>query len=62
MSSTLNTMSGTIYEDFVVKAMGIQVSELTASVIMKCTVVVIGVICVSLVTLVDKLEGIVQVS
>jgi len=62
MSAQLNTVSGTIYEDFVVKMMGIKVSQLTASIIMKCTVVVTGFVCVSLVFIVEKLNGILQVS
>lgn len=61
MSAQLNTVSGTIYEDFVVKMMGIKVSQLTASIIMKCIVVVTGVLCVSLVMVVEKLNGILQV-
>lgn len=61
MSAHLNTVSGTIYKDFVVKMMGIKTSELTASIIMKCTVIVIGVICVFLVMVVEKLKGILQV-
>lgn len=62
MSAQLNTVSGTIYEDFVVKMMGIQVSELTASIIMKCTVVVTGFVCVAMVFVVEKLNGILQVN
>lgn len=60
MSAQLNTVSGTIYEDFIVKMMGIKVSDLTASIIMKCTVVITGIICVSLVVVVEKLNGILQ--
>lgn len=62
MSAQLNTVSGTIYADFVVKMMHIKVSELTASIIMKCIVIVIGIICVSLVIIIEKLQGILQVS
>lgn len=61
MSAQLNTVSGTIYEDFVVKTMNVRVSEFEASVIMKCTVVVVGFVCVGLVTVVEKLGGILQV-
>lgn len=61
MSAQLNTVSGTIYEDFIVKMMGVKLSELTASIIMKCIVVVAGVICVALVVVVEKLSGIMQV-
>lgn len=62
MSAQLNTLSGTIYEDFVVTLMGVKVSELTASIIMKCTVVVIGFMCLGLVLVVEKLKGILQAS
>ncbi|VVC39886.1 Sodium/solute symporter [Cinara cedri] len=62
MSAQLNTLSGTIYEDFVVKMMSVKVSELTASIIMKCTVVIIGFLCVGLVLVVEKLSGIVQMA
>lgn len=62
MSAHLNTVSGTIYKDFVVKMMGFKVSELTASIIMKCTVLAIGIICVFLVMVVEKLKGILQVN
>lgn len=62
MSAQLNTVSGTIYEDFIVKMMGVQVSDLTASIIMKCTVVITGFLCVALVEVVEKLNGILQAS
>lgn len=61
MSAQLNTVSGTIYKDFIVKFLGLEVSEIIASVIMKCTVVIIGVICAALVIVVEKLNGILQV-
>lgn len=61
MSAHLNTVSGTIYEDFVVKMLGIKVSDLTASIIMKCTVVITGVMCVMLVFVVEQMKGILQV-
>lgn len=61
MSAQLNTVSGTIYEDFIVKMMNVRVSEFKASIIMKCTVVVVGFVCVGLVTVVEKLGGILQV-
>lgn len=61
MSAQLNTVSGTIYKDFIVKFLDLEVSEITASVIIKCTVVIIGVICAALVIVVEKLNGILQV-
>lgn len=62
MSAQINTVSGTIYEDFIVKMMGIKVSDLTASIIMKCIAVISGIICVLLVFAVEKLNGILQMS
>lgn len=62
MSAQLNTVSGTIYEDFIVKMMHVKVSELTASIIMKCVVVSTGIICVGLVFIIEKLGGIIQVN
>ncbi|KAL5235937.1 hypothetical protein ACI65C_003347 [Semiaphis heraclei] len=62
MSAQLNTVSGTIYEDFIVKMMGIRVSDLTASIIMKCTAVICGIVCVILVLVVEKMSGIFQMS
>jgi len=61
MSAQINTVSGTIYEDFIVKMMGIKVSDLTASVIMKSIAVISGIVCVILVFVVEKLNGILQV-
>lgn len=61
MSAQINTVSGTIYEDFIVKMMGITVTDLTASVIMKCIAVVSGCVCVILVFVVEKMNGILQV-
>ncbi|XP_050537051.1 sodium-coupled monocarboxylate transporter 2-like isoform X2 [Daktulosphaira vitifoliae] len=60
MSAQLNTVSGTIYEDFIVKLLGVKVSDLMASIIMKATVVIVGIICVSLVLVVEKLGSILQ--
>ncbi|CAH1726372.1 unnamed protein product [Aphis gossypii] len=62
MSAQINTVSGTIYEDFIVKMMGIKVSDLTASVIMKSIAVISGIVCVVLVFVVEKLNGILQMS
>ncbi|XP_015365034.1 PREDICTED: sodium-coupled monocarboxylate transporter 1-like [Diuraphis noxia] len=62
MSAQINTVSGTIYEDFIVKMMGIKVSDLTASIIMKCTALICGFICVILVFVVEKMSGIFQLS
>ncbi|XP_050435700.1 sodium-coupled monocarboxylate transporter 1-like [Adelges cooleyi] len=60
MSAQLNTVSGTIYEDFIVKMMGFEITQSTASIIMKVIVVIVGIICVALVSVVEKLGGILQ--
>lgn len=62
MSAQLNTVSGTIYKDFVVKMISSKFSELTASIIMKCTVVIIGIFCVILVLIIERLKGLLQAS
>jgi hypothetical protein len=62
MSAHLNNVSGTIYEDLIVKMMGKRYSELTASIIMKFTVIVMGVMCGILVLMVEQLKGILQAS
>lgn len=61
MAAQLNTVAATIYEDFIVKMMGVRVSDLTARIVMKSTVVVAGAVCVALVMVVEKLKGIVDV-
>lgn len=61
MSAQLNTVSGTIYEDFFVNILNIQVSELKASVIMKCIVVVVGFTCLVLVFVIEQFEEVLQV-
>lgn len=61
MSASLNTVSGTIYEDVIVKIMRVKLSDSTASVIIKSTVVITGIICVVLVMVVEKMKGILQV-
>ncbi|XP_025406146.1 sodium-coupled monocarboxylate transporter 1-like [Sipha flava] len=62
MSAHLNNVSGTIYEDLIVKMMGKRYSELTASIIMKFTVIVMGVMCGILVLMVEQLKGILQMA
>lgn len=62
MSAQLNTVAGTIYEDFIVRLLGVRVSDLTASVIVKCTVAVTGVVCLVLVIAIEQLKGIIQAS
>lgn len=62
MSAQLNFVSGTTYEDFIMKCMGLKISESTASVIIKCTVVVVEFICTSLIIMVEQLKEIISVS
>ncbi|XP_050533671.1 sodium-coupled monocarboxylate transporter 1-like [Daktulosphaira vitifoliae] len=62
MSAELNTVSGTIYHDFIVKILGVKMSDLAGSIIMKVTVVIVGIICVTLVLVVEKLGSIQQMS
>ncbi|KAL7298032.1 hypothetical protein TKK_0009039 [Trichogramma kaykai] len=60
MSTGLNSMSGVIYEDMIKPCLKRPLSDLGASRVMKLTVVVIGVVCVALVLLVEKLSGLIQ--
>ena len=62
MSAGLNTAAGTLYEDFLVNLLPKNTSEWTASFIMKITVVIIGLICVALVYVVERLGTIVQMA
>lgn len=57
MSTNLNTLSGTIYVDFI-KIWFPNASEKTASSTMKILVIVIGTICLGLVFVVEKLQSI----
>ncbi|XP_034944496.1 sodium-coupled monocarboxylate transporter 1-like [Chelonus insularis] len=60
MSTSLNSMSGVIYEDMIKPLLKRPLSPVTASRIIKFTVVLIGVICVALVFVVEKLTGLIQ--
>ncbi|XP_011501766.1 PREDICTED: sodium-coupled monocarboxylate transporter 1-like [Ceratosolen solmsi marchali] len=61
MSTGLNSMSGVIYEDMIKPWLKKPMTEVAISRIIKLTVVIIGVICVALVLLVEKLSGLIQV-
>ena len=62
MSTSLNTIAGTIYEDFIHPLIPLNtLSEFHASLIIKTTVVILGVVCVFNVFLVEKLGGVLQV-
>ncbi|XP_055541915.1 sodium-coupled monocarboxylate transporter 1-like isoform X1 [Wyeomyia smithii] len=54
MSSVLNTLAGTIYEDFI-RVRFPKSSEKTASNVMKCLVILLGVVVIGLVFVVEKL-------
>ncbi|XP_054287825.1 sodium-coupled monocarboxylate transporter 2-like [Macrosteles quadrilineatus] len=61
MSSSLNTMTGSIYEDLVEFCFrGHKLSDVTQSYVMKCISLLLGVLCTSLVLLVEKTDSIFQ--
>ncbi|KAF2883309.1 hypothetical protein ILUMI_22869 [Ignelater luminosus] len=62
MSTSINTLAGTIYEDFIRSRMPTDTSEKTASNIMKLIAVITGLISVALVFIVEKLGGVLEVS
>jgi hypothetical protein len=61
MSSTLNSLGATLFEDFVRPCLKVKVSDRTANAIIKLLVIISGAICVVMVFFVDKVGGIVQV-
>jgi Na+/proline symporter len=62
MASALNSLAGTMYEDFIRPCMKYNVTEKCASYILRLVVIVIGTICVLMVFVVEKLGGILQVT
>ncbi|XP_047368469.1 sodium-coupled monocarboxylate transporter 2-like isoform X3 [Vespa velutina] len=60
MSTGLNSMSGVIYEDIIKPCLKKPISNVGASRIMKVIVVLMGIICVGLVFLVEKLSSLIQ--
>ncbi|XP_076643027.1 sodium-coupled monocarboxylate transporter 2 [Halictus rubicundus] len=60
MSTGLNSMSGVIFEDIIRPCLRGPVSNVATSRTMKATVVAIGIVCVALVFLVEKLGGLIQ--
>ena len=62
MSSTLNSLGATLFEDFVRPCLAIKLSDRTSNNIIKLLVIITGAACVLMVFLVDKVGGIVQVS
>ncbi|XP_075224865.1 sodium-coupled monocarboxylate transporter 1-like isoform X2 [Lycorma delicatula] len=62
MSAGLNTVAGTIYEDFVMMFCAKRHTDARASFIMKVIVVILGLICVFMVFIIEKLGGLVQMA
>ncbi|KAG5318278.1 SC5A8 protein, partial [Pseudoatta argentina] len=62
MSAGLNTVAGTIYEDFIDPWMPENNKETKAANIMKVTVVILGILCVGMVFVMDRLGDIFQLS
>ncbi|KAK2583548.1 hypothetical protein KPH14_009502 [Odynerus spinipes] len=60
MSTGLNSMSGVIYEDIIKPCLRKPISNVNASRIMKVMVIVMGIVCVGLVFLVEKLTTLIQ--
>lgn len=62
MSSSLNSLGATLFEDFVRPCFKQKISDHRANVMIKCVVVIIGGICLLIVFLVDKLGAVLQLS
>jgi Na+/proline symporter len=62
MASALNSLAGTMYEDFIRPCMKYNITEKCASYILRFVVLVIGTICVLMVFVVERLGGILQVT
>ncbi|XP_054287824.1 sodium-coupled monocarboxylate transporter 1-like [Macrosteles quadrilineatus] len=63
MSAGLNTVAGTLYEDFVQFVLkGEKLSEASQSLILKVIVLVLGLLCVALVFIVEKLGALFQMA
>jgi insulin-like growth factor 2 mRNA-binding protein 1 len=61
MSSSLNALGATLFEDFVRPCLRNKISDKTVNNIIKCVVVIIGALCVLIVFVVDKLGAVLQV-
>lgn len=61
MSAALNTLSGIFLGDFIQPLFREKFTEITASRIMKLTVIVLGIICISLVFVVERLSTVYHV-
>ncbi|XP_069699584.1 sodium-coupled monocarboxylate transporter 1-like [Periplaneta americana] len=62
MASNMNSLAGTMYEDFIQPCLRRKVSEKIASYILRIMVFIIGAICVFMVFIVEKLGGILQLA
>ncbi|KAG8229119.1 hypothetical protein J437_LFUL009588 [Ladona fulva] len=60
MSTGLNSMAGVMYEDFIRPNLKVKFSEERASCIMKVICIIIGVLCVCMVFVVERLGAVVQ--
>lgn len=61
MSSSLNALGATLFEDFIRPCLRNKLTDKTANNIIKCVVVIIGAVCVFVVYIVDKLGTVLQV-
>ncbi|RZC39191.1 SSF domain containing protein, partial [Asbolus verrucosus] len=62
LSATLNCLAGTIYEDFISKLLNKNITEKTASNILKIIVIITGVTCTALVFIIEHLGGLLQLA
>ncbi|KAJ9575571.1 hypothetical protein L9F63_007579 [Diploptera punctata] len=62
MSSSLNSLGATLFEDFIRPFLKKKVSDSCANNIIKCVVVIMGAVCVVMVFIVDKLGSILQLA
>lgn len=63
MSSSLNCVCATIYEDFILLRMKKRLdTELKGNIVMKLIVLVLGLLCVTMIFVVERLGGVLQVT
>jgi hypothetical protein len=62
LSTGLNSLAGTIFEDFVAPRLSGNVSDARANLIMKVIVVASGVFCVAFISVIEHLGSILEVS
>jgi Na+/proline symporter len=61
MSSNLNSLGATLFEDFIRPCMRNKIADKTATRIVQSIVVIVGFICIGIVFIVDKMGAILQV-